>query len=53
MLGHLHIKNLAVLSEASVEFAPGWKFDPPARSKSALLTIVVKWQLTTIGPPAI
>ena len=24
MLGHLHIKNLAVLSEASVEFAPGW-----------------------------
>jgi DNA repair protein RecN (Recombination protein N) len=24
MLGHLHIKNLAVLSEASVEFEPGW-----------------------------
>ena len=24
MLGHLHIKNLAVLSEASVEFSPGW-----------------------------
>jgi DNA repair protein RecN (Recombination protein N) len=24
MLGHLHIKNLAVLSEASVEFQPGW-----------------------------
>ena len=24
MLGHLHIKNLAVLSEASVEFRPGW-----------------------------
>jgi DNA repair protein RecN (Recombination protein N) len=24
VLGHLHIKNLAVLSEASVEFQPGW-----------------------------
>jgi DNA repair protein RecN (Recombination protein N) len=24
VLGHLHIKNLAVLSEASVEFEPGW-----------------------------
>ena len=24
MLGHLHIKNLAVLSEASVEFESGW-----------------------------
>ena len=24
MLGHLHIRNLAVLSEASVEFQPGW-----------------------------